>query len=886
MADNHHPLRIRSFSRSLLALLFVCVGLATAAEPDRGAVTMQTPAPADLITLENGLRLIVKENHVAPVAALRIYVNSGSIHEQQFQGMGISHVFEHLINGGTTTTRSEDEISELIDRLGGANNAYTSRDHTCYFITTDSEKIGDAIDLMADWMKNCTFPQNEIDRELGVVMEELHKGKEEPRRILSQALFETMYKEHPARLPIIGYESLVKSITREDILTYYRTRYVPNNLIVSCVGDFDKQEVIQRLKEAFGPMERRTLDPIVLPEEPPQLGRQERILHRPNLGAAYFYVTYHTVPLQHPDLYALDVLSYILSNGASSRLVQSLREEQRLVNMIYSYSSTPRYGKGMFAVHAVCPDDKFDEAVEAILAELERTKQTLVSQEELEKAINQKIAEDIRGKQTASDEAASYARNLLSAGNLNFDQVYLDGIQKVTAEDIRRVANTYFYDNNLSVVAMRPGSEETAVEHADRRGAEEQPIRQITLDNGLRILLKRNPNLPIVNLQALFLGGVRLDPEGQAGMSSLVASLMTRGTRSMSRAEIADYFDRIGGSIGGSSGNNSLTLSAEVLSKDFEPALNIFADILLEPTFPDDEFQTVQQNTLAAIARRNDDWQNEIAALFRESYFTSHPYGRQQLGTIESVQSIQPHDVRDFFASHAVPEQMVLTIFGDIDLQATEARLRELFGEFGRSAPRLEAPAPQEPPLADQQIGKQSKRAISAVYLGYPGTVIGGEDVYALTVLDSVLSGIGYPGGRLHNSLRGGDNDLVYLVHAFNFLGLEPGYFGIMAASSPDKMPRVIEIIEREVAKIRDELVPPEELDKAKTICITMENLSRQTNSDIAIQVGLDELYGLGYDHSKHYREGINSVTAEDVRRVARKYLTHHILVRTGPDAG
>ncbi len=147
-----------------------------------------------------------------------------------------------------------------------------------------------------------------------------------------------------------------------------------------------------------------------------------------------------------------------------------------------------------------------------------------------------------------------------------------------------------------------------------------------------------------------------------------------------------------------------------------------------------------------------------------------------------------------------------------------------------------------------------------------------------------MLSGIGYPGGRLQEHLRGGNRQLVYLVHGFNWLGLEPGYFGIMAASSPEKMDRVVEIILEDVAALRDQPVPEEELEKAKTICVTMEQLSRQTNGSMALQAALNELYGLGYDHGDDYAERIASVTAADVQRVARKYFTHYTMVRTGPE--
>ncbi len=835
--------------------------------------------------LDNGIRLVVAENHVAPVAALRVYVNTGSIHEAEYMGSGISHIFEHLVSGGTTKNRTEAEIGEILDRLGGASNAYTTRDHTAYYLTTDAGKIGTAIDLMADWMINCTFPDNEVQRELGVVMEELYKGREEPMRILHQTFAETMWQLHPARYPVIGYEPLVRKLTRDDFVNYYNRMYVPNNMVVACVGDFKAAEVMQMLRDAFGPMERRTIEPVVLPEEPPQLGQKVRFIEKEGLGAAYFNIGFHTVALQHPDLYALDVMSYVLSRGASSRLVKSLREEKRLVNSIYSYSATPSYGAGSFVVHAVAPDAQYEEALTAIFEELYRMREGLITDTELERAKQQKIADDILGSQTAEDAAAELGLNLLTTGNVAFNAYYLEGIQKVTAEDVRRVARKYLFDGNSTIVALRPETAGAVEEQQAAAREEAAPVRKLVLDNGMTVLIKRNPNVPLVNLQAVFLGGVRTEPEGKAGLSNLTASTMLRGTTSRTREEIDTLFDSIGGRLSPSSGNNSLGLACEVLAKDFDTALDVVSDILQNASFPENEFTTVHRNVLSALGRLDDDWQSQISRLFREAYFTDHPYQYTTLGTSQSVEKLTPADTKAYYNGFIVPERCVFTIFGDIDEEAAMARVKEAFGGFTRAGESMPELAPPAPPREDQRIGHATSRQISALYMGYPGTTIDNqEDYYPLIVLDSVLSGIGFPGGRLHGALRGGDKDLVYLVHAWNFFGLEPGFFGIMAASSPDKMETVEEIILNIMGEIRESPVGEEELSKAKTICVTMEHLSRQTNGEMALQSALDELYGLGYDHSRQYEEKINAVTAEDLLRVARKYLTNYVMVRTGPN--
>ena len=834
--------------------------------------------------LDNGLQIIVKENHIAPVASVRIYVKTGSIYEQEYLGSGISHYFEHLINGGTTTTRSEKEIRQHIDNLGGVNNAYTTKDHTCYFITTSSEKTEDAVRLMADWMINSAFPQTEVDRERGVVLEELRKGKEEPYRILNELLYETMFTNHPVRYPTIGYEPIIQSVTREDLIKYYKRMYVPNNMVVVAVGSFNQVEVQESIRDAFSDFQRRPIPAISIPKEPKQLGKRTRTIKKTGLGEAYLNIAFHTVTIDDSDMYPLDVLSYILSHGRSSRLVKHLREEKRLVSSIYTYSYTPNYDAGMFVVSAVCDDGNIEPVTAAVLEELKRIQNNSVGKSELEKAIKQKIAEDILGVQTAVDEASELGINMITTGNPEFNSLYLNGIRNVGIEDIRRVAQKYFQKTNATTVVLRPETLSSAVDTSAARHHSE-PIEFTELNNGIRLLVKRNPNIPLVNLQILFLGGVLYEPQDQAGICGITAEMLTRGNTTMSRDEIASVFDGIGGKFSSSSGNNTFGLTAEVLKDDFDTALAIVAESIQSPTFPAGELETVNRNTLSAISRRRDRWDSEITHLFRQAYFKHHPYQHDHLGAKESVEALSTASIKRFYDEFVVPERCIVTVFGDIDPERARIAVTKAFKNFTKDAVPLPSVAPIKRPAEDRVIVEKVEKDLSAVYVGYPGIrITNSVDRFPLIILDTIISGFSYPGGWLYENLRGGDRDYVYTVHAFNFMGVDPGYFAVMAASSPAKMDKVVEIILKDIDRIRSETVTDAELEKAKTICITAEKLSRQTNADMALMAAVNELYGLGYDFSDQFAEKINAVTADDVLRVAQKYFTNYVMVRTEPD--
>ncbi len=833
--------------------------------------------------LDNGLTVIVKENHTAPVSAVRIYVNTGSIHEGEYSGTGISHVFEHLINGGTTSNYSESEITALIEQLGGANNAYTTRGHTCYFIKTSNDQVNLAIDVLADWMKNSSFPQAEFDREIGVVLEELNKGKDEPGRILHSQLYDTMFSTHPAKFPVIGYENLVRSLTRDDILRYYERMYVPNNITVVAVGDFSEEDVLTRIKSAFRDFERRATAPVLLPDEPKQLGRRTRTIHKKGLGSAYFNVAFHTVPIHHEDLFALDVLSYILSHGRSSRLIKNIQEDQRLVSSIYSYSDTPKYDAGIFLIGGTCGDENTEAVIHQIQLQLDKLKTKPVLKSELSKAIQQKIADDILSRQTADSEAANLGINMITTGNPGFDTIYLSQIREVTAADIMRVARTYFTDDNTTIALLRP---ETSVSEGPEKSLTESATKIIKEEfpNGLRLLVKRNPNVPLVNIQAYFLGGVLFEPPEKAGISHVTAEMLTRGTSSRSKDDIASRIDSLGGRLSSSSGNNTLSVSLEVLRDDFPVALEIFSDLIQNSIIPGEELEIVKQNTLSRIDKRRDRWDSEISYLFRKYYFGSHPYARDQLGTRTTVEKLDATAVKEFYKSFVIPSRCVVSVFGDIDIKQTVEAVGTSFRDFSRTAAALPEINAIDARVEDSVIRETVNKNLSAVYIGYPGIRVDNtEDRFPLALLDTIISGYGYPGGRLHKHLRGGNRDLVYYVHAFNFMGLAPGYFGVLTASSPEKTDEVIDIVLKDIDVIRTSKVSDGELAKAKIIYNTMEKLSRQTNSSMSLQAAIDELYGLGYDFADTLESRIEAVSADDVQRVAKKYLTSYVLLRTEP---
>jgi len=839
------------------------------------------PDAVTLATLSNGLTVIVQENHVAPVATVRCFVkNTGSAFEGPYLGTGISHLVEHLVSGGSTTRRRETEIRQIIERFGGATNAMTSDDMTMYYIDCPAKDVETAIDLLADWMQHARFDPTEVQREHAVVRQELADGLVQRNRALWELFEQTIYQVHPVRHPTIGYLEPLSRLTREDLVAFYRSRYVPNNQVFVVVGDVDTEKVLAAVVRHWTGTPRGPETLVPMPTEPPQLAPREAVRQMEG-KMVDMILAWPTVELTHPDLFALDVAAAVLGEGDSSRLVQELQRQRGWVLSIRTASYTPHFVRGWFGVIATAPPEHYEQAADEILRQVYRLRDEPVSPAELEKAKKQKAAELVLDQQTVQDAADSLGRSFLATGDPLFDKHYVAGIQKVTAAQVQEAARKYFTPDRLNrVLIVPPGlAPKSAV---PSKGVQETPIQLVRLPNGLRVLLKRLPHKPMVNIQAAVLGGSLEDSPQTAGRSALVAAMLNKGTRKRTAAQIAEFFDRIGGRFSTVGGRNTILASLSVLREDFPEAAAVFADCFLEPTFPADQFTIVQKLALASIARRADNPQQELLELFHASLPPTTPYHLMPGGTREAVQRLRPEDLRAYHERYFTPGNMVVSVFGDID--PTEA-LQIVQQHFGRLPEKQSPPIDfRRPNALEQDIlrHKQTTKQTGMVLLAFAGPSLFEEKEYAaLTVLDTILSGYNYPGGWLHEDLRGAG--LVYMVHAFLMSGPAPGYFVVVAQTAPEKIPEVLNRIRAQLDRARRGEISDEEFHRAVEMILALHAQENTTPAEQAQQAVLYELFGLGYDYEAKFPDRIRSVRREDVVAVAQKVFQRFVQITTSP---
>ncbi len=389
----------------------------------------------------------------------------------------------------------------------------------------------------------------------------------------------------------------------------------------------------------------------------------------------------------------------------------------------------------------------------------------------------------------------------------------------------------------------------------------------------------------MVHIQLYGLGGLLLEPATHPGLSAFTASLLTAGTGSRTKLELLSAIEDIGGSIGSRSDNNTYHVSISILREDLDTALDVLSDVIQNARFPEDEIEKKRKELLLAIQKQEESWQYELMQLFKRNYFSKSPYERDRLGTVESIQSIGREDILAFFRRMVNPSHSVLTVYGDIESRPLLAKLNERLGMWkGETVTLPDWPSETEPLTSTRTVEKKTEKTSASLFVGTNGLDIGSDRRPTLDVLDAVLAGASYPGGRLFEALRGGQEDLVYIVGATSFYGKRAGYFGVMTQTTLGNLDKVQNVILGHLKRVQDEPIPGEELQTAKDMILSAHHLSRESLSSQAVNAALDEVLGMGWDHEKRYLELIRKVTVEDVQKLAKELFANTLVVRTIPE--
>ena len=822
------------------------------------------PNTAKKWVLPNGLTVIVQEDRSAPVASVQAWCATGSIYEDDKLGAGLSHILEHMLFKGTKTQKAND-IAQKIQDVGGYINAYTSFDRTVFWIDVPKDGVPTALAVLADAMMNSTLPPEEYNKEQEVIRREFAMNYDDPDRMTSLLLFATAYQRHPYRLPVIGDMEIYNQLTQEQVMQYYKSRYVPNNLTFIVAGDVDPKKIHQQLGEFFKDYPEKSLKPVFVPEEPPQLGRRE-VHDEFATELSRLALAWHIPEITHPDVPAIDLLSAILGDGRSSRLYRRVRDQAGLAFSVSAFSYTPG-DPGLFGVDATVDPKKRDDAQKMILQIIDEIKQTGVTADELMKAKKMSLSHHLGALTTMRGRASDLGSNWMLTRNLNFSRDYLTAVQKVTLDDIRRVAGKYLVDQNLTITSLNPKGSLGAEKETPKPPAVAE-IQKFELSNGMRLLVREDARLPLVSISAVFRSGLLAETLQTNGITRLTARTLLKGTKTRSAEQVANEIEAIGGTISSDAGNNSLSVGVQVMQPDLKTGVALLADVLLNATFPEQAVSREKQVQIAGIKREEEQLTTVARNILRQALFTDHPYALRANGSPESVEHLTAKDLIAFRDKYLVAKNGVISVFGNVNAAEVKNLFEQALAKMKPGELALTQVRPSPPITKIENVESKKDKAQGVIMVGYRGVDMFDKDRHALELIDEASSDLG---SRFFVRIRE-NMGLAYYVGASQMQGLVPGLFAFYLGTDPQKIEPVKTALLDEINKLATEGLTDQEVNRAKKKLIGQHQIAMQSNDAFGHQCALDELYGLGFDYYKKIDREVEAVSLDQIKQAAAKY--------------
>jgi len=814
--------------------------------------------------LDNGLQVLLADRPGVSITTVDMWVNTGSLHETA-QNAGISHFFEHMLFKGTP--RYPGGFDAVIEGLGGRSNASTSFDWTHYYITVPGEHTATALDIMADITQNAAFPEEEIVREKEVVLREMDQRSDDPTQYLFWQTYQEFFKIHPYGLPIVGTQESLDGLTRDDFLAYMQRFYTPDNMVLVVAGDFDEIDALVTIRQRFAAMSGRAPQDLRIPQEPEMAGKALKEIER-DVGQGYLVMAWRGPSVrQAKDVYAMDVLLGVLSQGRGSRFYQNIQKLGlvRTVNAGYLTQKDP----GLFTVYAEFPYENRGAVEQAVLAQLRRILSGDVSPQELERAKTILLSSNALSEETNSGLAGTLGFYSLVAGDYRFAQTYPAGVRAVTVDDLVETARAYVdLDRYLQIVLIPQGQAQ-----AQASG------EAIVLGNGLKLIVREDHSSNVIALQTFVGTGLASEPRGKEGIASLTQQLLLKGTTSRSEDELFEALENLGAHIGTGVLDDMAHLSLVATADTLDRALPLYLDALLHPAFPAQEVERTKQDFLKEIAASADQNFNVIYDNFKRALYGNHPYGHSALGTEQSIGSIAQSDVVDFYRKNYAPNNMTVVAVGNFDARQMQALLAQALGglEPGEAAQAAPTPAALDAP---KQVEADKRSNLTWMVVGYPGPSISDPDYPAMKLLNAVLGG--GSSSRLFQVLRD-QQGLAYSTGAFFPSLQQNSHLATYIIALPENAQAAQQGILGILQDIKDNGVEDEELERAKNYVVGNYLIDHETAARRAWYLGWYEMLGAGAAMDEHYPELIRALTSADVQQAATKYLNNYVVSVLGP---
>lgn len=884
--------------------------------------------------LENGLQVLLVEQYTVPVATFWVWYRVGSRNEMP--GLtGISHWVEHMLFKGTPT-HPKGMLTRHIDRLGGRWNAFTWKDYTAYHEVLPAEHLNVAVRLEADRMINTVMEPAEVESERTVIISEREGSENYPSYLLREEVDAAAHKVHPYRIPVIGWKDDLRSMTRDDLYGHYRTYYHPNNAVAVAVGPFDVQAVMEAITQAFAGIPPGPTPPAVRVREPRQEGERRVVLRRPGGATAYLHSAYHVPSAPHDDLAALLVADGLLSGfksfvpfdqgggGRSSRLYRALVDGGLASDV--SSALTPSADPTLFRVTVTARAGVDPGAVERrTFEEVDRLAREAAGTGELEKVKKQAKAQYMFSRDGVFRTAMGLGAFTIVDGPDAFASL-LARIDRVTADDVLRVAAAYFTEKNRTTgwylpepgattagayaaarpeifLMPQPAPDQPARPAGESRGGSSpigtgparaslhmppitpQTVTRTTLRNGMVLLVKETPGTGLIAAHGYVKAGAMYDGT-RSGLSRFTATMLQRGTSRYSSQELAERLDGLGASLSIRADLEVAAISLRALADDAVEAFRLLAEVLIHPNFPPDEIEKARGELLTSVRIGLQDTRLMAERTFRRLLFPeSHPHRQMPDGEEAALSSLTRQDLEAFHRDRYRPEAALVAVVGEVRAADALAAAEEQFTSWPARGTWVLPPVPPVPRPAGPLRGehRMEGKTQSDIMLGAPGVARIDPAYYETMMANLILGQLGMM-GRLGDRVRERQGMAYY---AFSDLraGLLAGPWVVRAGVNPANEEAAVEGILGEIRRFQDDGPEDTELADARDFLIGSQALRLETNPGVAQMLADIELFGLGLDYLERYPQLIRGIAREVIVQAARRLPSDsYCLAIAGPE--
>jgi len=872
------------------------------------AATSDTPQIAfEKYTLQNGLDVILSEDHRLPLVSVDVWYHVGPANEAAGR-TGFAHLFEHMMFEGSKHIPSRAHL-KFVESAGGSNiNGTTDFDRTNYFESLPSNELELGLWLESDRMGYLldTLDQNKLANQQDVVRNERRQSIEgQPYGIVDEAVYHTLFpKSHPYYADVIGSHADVQAAKLEDVKNFFKQYYAPNNASLAIVGDIDKARTKELVQKYFGPFKRGPEAPKVSVDTP-AITAERKLVVKDHVALPRVYMAWITSPRFKPGDADADIAASVLGGGNSSRLYKKLVYEKQIAQDVSAGQQSLMLGSVFEIAVTARPGHKADEIQAAIDAELDQLRQSGPDQKELDRAKNTYETRVISGLEVmggfggVADTLNLYNHYLGNPGYLGED---LARHRSVTTQSVKAFANDQLKPTARVVVHGVPGEPELgpavptppAAKAAAGAGAEavnadeawrkDQPkagadkliqpptATSFQLANGLTVIYNQTAGLPVVAAELVIKTGGDANPMDRPGLASFTAALLDQGTASRNALQIADDVAQVGATLGASSSKDASYVSVQSLRKNLPAAMELLADIALHPNFPQAEIDRQRASRLGELVQVKDD-PGTVSIIAAEAalYGSMHPYGFIELGTEASAKAMTRDEMTAFWSKNFVPNNAALVVSGPISQADVKALAEKAFGAWQKGAPAGPTPGTMLMPtsarvvIVDKPGSPQTQVAVSQI--GVPRST---PDFASLNVMNLILGGLF--SSRVNLNLR---EDHGYTYGAFSQFNFRKGAgpFWVQSAVRTDVTAPAVAEIFAELKKMRDTPVTPVELTMGRDALVRSLPANFETTGSTVFTFGGLYVYDLGLDYYAKFPAEVSAVSATTIQAAARKYL-------------